>query len=159
MDRDRDTAGRARNARPRDATGRPLPADSEGVAPADEDVELAPEQALCEAQRLIDQGYAFHAHEVLEATWKAAREPDRDLWQGLAQLAVGLTHGQRANSTGAAALLRRGAERIAPYAEQAPHGLDVSGLGEHATQLADRIERDGLAALPAEALHVQFRPG
>ena len=34
-------------------------------------------------------GRPFHAHEVLEASWKAAPPAERDLWQGLAQLAVG----------------------------------------------------------------------
>ena len=40
-------------------------------------------------------GRPFHAHEVLEAFWKAAPPAERDFWQGLAQLAVGLTHARR----------------------------------------------------------------
>ncbi len=35
---------------------------------------------------------AFHAHEVLEDAWKTGPEAQRELWRGLAQLAVGLTH-------------------------------------------------------------------
>jgi hypothetical protein len=93
-----------------------------------------------EAQRLLDQGLPFHAHEVLEATWKAAPEPERDLWQGLAQLAVGLTHARRENRAGAATLLRRGADRIAAYADQPPYGIDVSGLLDWARSLAGRLD-------------------
>lgn len=75
---------------------------------------------------------AFHAHEVLEAAWKAGPEDERPLWQGLAQLAVGITHIQRGNTTGALALLRRGAENIP---QVAGYGVDVSGLRAHADGL------------------------
>ena len=57
-------------------------------------------------------GLPFHAHEVLEASWKAAPEAERELWQGLAQLAVGLTHVLRGNPTGATTLLQRARRRI-----------------------------------------------
>jgi hypothetical protein len=127
-DRDRDTAGRARNARPRDALGRPLPYGTEGEERAPEGVVRAPGAALAEAQQLLDAGRPFHAHEVLEDAWKSAPEEERQLWRGLAQLAVGLTHAARGNTRGAATLLERGAENIAPYAERPPHGVDVAGL-------------------------------
>ncbi|WP_261993079.1 DUF309 domain-containing protein, partial [Streptomyces sp. adm13(2018)] len=42
--------------------------------------------------RLLDAGMPFHAHEVFEDAWKSGPASERDLWQGLAQLAVGLTH-------------------------------------------------------------------
>ena len=126
--RDRDADGRARNARPRDALGRPLPHGAEGVERAPEGVPRTPEQALAEAQQLLDAGRPFHAHEVLEDAWKTAPEPERQLWRGLAQLAVGLTHAGRGNTRGAARLLERGAGNVAPYAEAPPHGLDVAGL-------------------------------
>jgi hypothetical protein len=143
--RDRNEEGRPQNARPRDEAGRPLPKGaSGGVERAPEDVALPPAETITEAQRLLDGGFPFHAHEVLEAAWKGAEQPERDLWQGLAQLAVGLTHAQRGNAKGAASLLRRGAERIEPYAPRSPYGLDVAGLSVHATGLADRIEADGL---------------
>jgi hypothetical protein len=134
--RDRDPAGRARNARPRDGLGRPLPHGAEGVERVPDDVVLPPHQSLAEAQRLIDGGRPFHAHEVLEGTWKAAPAAERDLWQGLAQLAVGLTHRARGNSTGATTLLLRGARRIGPYAGAPPYGIDVTGLVAAAETLA-----------------------
>lgn len=136
-DRDRDPAGRARSNRPRDGLGRPLPHDAQGVERVPEDLLLAPRESLDEAQRLLDAGRPFHAHEVLEASWKAAPAPERDLWQGLAQIAVGLTHRERGNATGAATLLRRGADRIAPYAEHPPYGVQVAELVALAHALAD----------------------
>jgi hypothetical protein len=136
--RDRDAEGRARNARPRDALGRPLPYGAVGEERAPEGVVRPPEQALDEAQALLDAGRPFHAHEVLEDAWKSAPEEERELWRGLAQLAVGLTHALRGNATGAATLLDRGAGNIAAYAAAPPYGIDVDGLirwarsGDHA---------------------------
>ncbi len=141
--RDRDPAGRARNARPRDGLGRPLPHDAEGVERVPDDLVLPPDESLVEAQRLIDVGRPFHAHEVLEGTWKAAPTAERDLWQGLAQLAVGLTHRARGNPTGASTLLQRGAARIEAYAGAPPYGIDVEGLLAAARSLAEDPLVDG----------------
>ncbi|QFZ22390.1 DUF309 domain-containing protein [Saccharothrix syringae] len=126
--RDRDEQGRARNARPRDGLGRPLPHGAPGVERQPEGVPRTPAEALAEAQRLLDVGRPFHAHEVLEDAWKAAPGPERELWRGLAQLAVGLTHAARGNPAGASALLGRGARNIAPFRDDPPHGVDVAGL-------------------------------
>ena len=68
--RDRDESGTARNARPRDALGRPLPRGSQGVPRIPDDLDLPPEESLRYAQDLLDRGLAFNAHEVLEAAWK-----------------------------------------------------------------------------------------
>ncbi|HKS44681.1 MAG TPA: DUF309 domain-containing protein [Amycolatopsis sp.] len=127
-DRDRDEQGRARNARPRDGLGRPLPYGAPGVSRQPEGVVRTPEETLAEAQRLLDEGKPFHAHEVFEDAWKSTEGPERTLWKGLAQLAVGLTHAARGNEKGAQALLARGADAIEPYAGAAPHGIDVAGL-------------------------------
>ena len=135
-DRDRDAEGRARNARPRDALGRPLPYGAEGEERAPEGVVREPAQALAEAQELLDAGRPFHAHEVLEDAWKSAPQPERQLWRGLAQLAVGLTHAARGNHRGAATLLERGAGNIIPYTADPPHGIDVAGLTAWAHALA-----------------------
>lgn len=155
--RDRDPRGRARNARPRDATGRPLAHGAPGVDRVPEDLVLAPVEALAEAQRLLDEGLPFQAHEVLEGAWKAATGPERTLWQGLAQLAVGLTHAQRQNATGAVALLERGVERIGAFAAEPPHGLDVAGLSARATALAARIRATGLTSVTPADLRPQLR--
>lgn len=136
--RDRDPAGRARNDRPRDGLGRPLARGADGgVERVPDDLLLPPPAALEEAQRLLDSGRPFHAHEVLEASWKAAPAAERDLWQGLAQIAVGLTHRERGNATGAATLLRRGAGRIAPYADDPPYDVQVAALVATAHALAE----------------------
>ncbi|MCA0145022.1 DUF309 domain-containing protein [Blastococcus sp. LR1] len=135
-DRDRDVEGRARNARPRDALGRPLPHGTVGEERAPEGVVREPAVALAEAQALLDAGRPFHAHEVLEDAWKSAPADERQLWRGLAQLAVGLTHAARGNDPGATTLLERGAGNVGPYADRRPHGVDVPGLVIWAQRLA-----------------------
>jgi hypothetical protein len=156
-DRDRDDTGRARNARPRDELGRPLPRDGAGGPPLPDEPALGPDAALATAQQLIDAGRAFRAHEVLEASWKAAPSGERQFWQGLAQIAVGLTHAQRGNARGSVALLRRGGQRVAGYAGRAPHGVPAAQVGRTAADLADRIERDGLPGLAPADLRVTLR--
>lgn len=141
MDRDRDDEGRARNARPRDELGRPLPPGSTGVERIPEDLDLPPEKSLEWAQDLLDRGRAFHAHEVLEAAWKSCPTHERELWQGLAQLAVGITHVQRGNSKGAVALLHRAADRIGHDDGPAPHGIDTAGLIAYAHELIAELRR------------------
>ena len=168
MTRDRDPAGRPRNARPRDGLGRPLDrADGPGSG-ADripDDLVITGAEAAALADRLLRDGRPFHAHEVLEAAWKSGPASERDLWQGLAQIAVGLTHARRGNARGAVALLSRGAERVRGYQDAAgspggagsqravgrpasPFGMNVDAFLAAADDLAARIERDGLDAIP-----------
>jgi hypothetical protein len=197
MSRDRDPSGRPRNTRLRDALGRPLPRSAQaraardgdarpeaGLPPAPEGLrvpeglvfpdDLPPAETVRVADWLLRVGRPFHAHEVLEAAWKSGPAQERDLWQGLAQIAVGITHAHRGNGRGAVTLLRRGAERVRGYAsrahgEMAAHGdeshargdtldlygIDVTGVLRAAEALTDRIERDGPDHLPLELL----RPG
>ncbi|GGK00512.1 hypothetical protein GCM10011583_34950 [Streptomyces camponoticapitis] len=146
--RDRDVEGRARSARPRDGLGRPLPYGAPGVERGPEGVVRAPGETVREAQRLLDAGMPFHAHEVFEDAWKSGPDEEEALWRGMAQLAVGLTHAARGNPTGGARLLLRGAERISGYG--APYGIDVPGMTAWARELAERVG-DGPVDPAAEA--------
>ncbi len=154
--RDRDAAGRPRNARPRDALGRPLGRGAAGVPALPEGIRPDPARALALAQELIDAGRPFHAHEVLEAAWKASAPPERALWRGLAQIAVGLTHALRGNERGAVALLRRGAESAGAAARARPDLLDARRAARAAARLADRIADSGLACVPAAQLRLRL---
>jgi uncharacterized protein len=154
--RDRDSAGRARNARPRDALGRPLPRGAAGDERIPDEQVLPPAEAVRLAQDLLDSGRPFHAHEVLEASWKAAPAAERDLWQGLAQIAVGLTHARRGNARGAVTLLRRGKQRVSGYAGSQPYAIDVAVVCRTAGELAGLIESDGLAAIDTSRLTVRL---
>lgn len=138
-ERDRDETGRPRNTRPRDALGRPLPPGTEGVPRIPDDLELPPTDSLVYAQELLNRGLAFNAHEVLEAAWKNGPAEERPLWQGLAQLAVGITHLQRGNLDGAVTLLRRGSDHLRGASHPVPYSVDVDGLIDWATTLIDDL--------------------
>jgi predicted metal-dependent hydrolase len=138
--RDRDAGGKARNARPRDAYGRPLTHGAQGEPTMPDDLDLAPADALEQAQRLLDADRPFHAHEVLESVWKAAPDEERELWRGLAQVAVGLTHVRRGNARGARALLTRAADRLEPFANAQPHGLDLNTLVREVRAIIGRLD-------------------
>lgn len=118
--------------RERDRLGRPLPPGVPGVPGPQARADRTPDETLTEAQRWLDRGQPFAAHEVFEDAWKARPANERALWQGLAQLAVGLTHALRGNAAGAAALLARGATNLAPYQAAPPYGIDVDALLEWA---------------------------
>jgi hypothetical protein len=176
LSRDRDPAGKPRNARPRDALGRPLPRAQAGLATIPDGLVLAGPDAARLADELLRAGRPFHAHEVLEASWKSAPPDERDLWQGLAQIAVGLTHAHRGNARGSVTLLRRGADRVRAYLDAAgpsgvgaaepsgegtgessgvrgrPYGIDIATVLVACDDLAARIERRGLADIPAADL-------
>jgi len=127
---------------------------------------LAGPEAARLAGQLLRDGRPFHAHEVFEASWKSGPSRERDLWQGLAQIAVGLTHAHRGNARGAVTLIRRGARRIRAYCEQAerptegegrePYGMDLTAILAASDDLAARIERQGLASIPAADLRPEL---
>jgi len=127
-----------------------LPPGSAGIPRIPDDLELAPAETLAHAQELLDRGLAFNAHEVLEAAWKHGPTDERMLWQGLTQLAVGITHVQRGNAKGAVSLLRKASIRLARDARLAPYGVDVAGLVDFADALIDHLKagRD----IPSERL-------
>jgi uncharacterized protein len=166
VERPRDEAGRARNPRPRDSFGRPLPLGSPGIRRIPDDLNLPPQQTLSYAQQLLDEGFAFNAHEVLEAAWKNGPFAERMLWQGLAQYAVALTHIQRGNPKGARTLLTRAVTRLTTYQPDdsgetdvaVPYGIDRPGLIAHAESLL--AELDSATPIAADRLkpRLQGRP-
>ena len=130
-ERDRDSQGRARQARPRDRLGRPLPYGDAGVESVPEEP-LPPLETISYAHELVAEGRPFSAHEVYEARWKAGPAAERELWQGLAQLCVGITHAERGNQIGALRLIGRARRRLETYATtNGPvYGLDLNHIIE-----------------------------
>ncbi len=144
--RDRDESGRPRNSRPRDGLGRPLPRWVEGVTRVPDELDLSVDEAIDVAMEYLAAARPFHAHEVFEYLWKTGPADERELWQGLAQLGVGLTHGLRGNPAGSVTLLRRGAARLRDY-EGDTHGIDVPNVVVFANTLAHYIDAHGVDEL------------
>jgi hypothetical protein len=112
-----------------------LPYGAVGVDGQPPDVSRTATESLIEAYRLLADGRPFHAHEVLEDAWKSGPDAERELWRGLAQLAVGITHAARGNAIGSVRLIERGASNISAYLAAPPHGLDLAAVlrwSEHA---------------------------
>ena len=107
--RDRNQDGAPEQARPRDSLGRPLPYGRSGAPPLPDPLPTDPEMAVGLAQQLLDRELPFQAHEVLVELWKSCPEAVRIGWQGLAQLAVAITHDSRGNRRGAQLLLNKAA--------------------------------------------------
>ena len=102
-----------------------------GVEPIDE-TPREPEETLALARELLDAGRPFAAHEALEVRWKSGPVGERELWQGLAQLCVGLTHHARGNTVGAARLVERAAGHLDDYARGGgpTYGVDLGAVQE-----------------------------
>jgi hypothetical protein len=124
------------NNRERDALGRPLPPGATGLPGPTSRADRTSDETLTEAQRWLDDGRPFAAHEIFEDAWKSCPPTERRLWQGLAQAAVALTHALRGNPTGALAVLGRAREHLAPFETNPPYGIDIAAL----LAWADRIQ-------------------
>ena len=108
-----------------------MPYGSEGVEPVSEEP-LPPTATISYAHQLLIKGRPFSAHEVYEARWKAGPASERELWQGLAQLCVGITHAERGNRIGALRLVGRARRRLETYATAGgpAYGLDLDHIIE-----------------------------
>jgi len=139
--RDRDVAGRPKNARPRDELGRPLPRGAEN-AMVEEELPEDPDRLLDIGIEHFNARRFFQAHETWETAWHPSPDDEREFWQGMTQVAVGFTHYQRGNPTGSVTLLQRGARKIAAYGD-VYKGVQVAALADAARKAAAAIERAG----------------
>ncbi|MGI9017800.1 MAG: DUF309 domain-containing protein [Euzebya sp.] len=165
-DRDRNAQGRPENARPRDRFGAPLPrdaADELGERVEPDDICTSVAQAVETAAELFGQQRFFEAHEFFEWAWKGpvTNDADRVFFKGMAQLAVGYTHTQRGNETGARSLLQRGIDHIRPFGPR--HlGVDVQravSQAESFLKVLDDHEASPDLTFPAFPADVTRRPG
>ena len=114
---------------------------------------MSPTEALGAANQALADARPFAAHEILEEMWKQRPAGERNFWRGLTQFAVALTHLQRDNEKGAAALFERAADLLQKAGTH--HGVDGATLGAQATELA-AATRDQAARLRASAAEVRF---
>ena len=91
---------------------------------------------------LFNQREFFACHEVLESLWLKEPEPERQLTQGLIQIAVAYYHSLKGNQRGALKLMRRGRERLKLFLPES-RGLLLS-------EFLSAVEQD-LSAIAAGA--------
>jgi len=158
-ERDRDGSGRPEQARPRDALGRPLPYGATGVPPLPEPLPREPAAAVALAQSLLDRGRPFQAHEVLEEMWHTCPTEQRDGWQGLAQLAVAITHDGRGNRHGTQRLLQRATSRLVAGGAALPPPVDSAAILDWLSQArACAVQGEPLPAGPVIVGPVPTKP-
>ena len=86
---------------------------------------------LHEGARLFNAGQFFESHEVWESLWHDVAGRERELLQGLIQLAAAYHHLQHQNLTGAAYLYERSRARLAGWGASW-HGLALGELLQQA---------------------------
>lgn len=80
-----------------------------------------PEQFVNAIER-FNAGEYFECHEILELLWKASSvNMQKQFYQGILQIAVGLYHLHRHNYIGARNLLQRGLEKLTLVTSQSPY--------------------------------------
>lgn len=102
-------------------------------------------QAVADWAELLNRGEYFAAHEVLEAPWLRAAEPEKSFLKGLIHVAVALLHYQRSNGHGARVKYASAVRYLSGVRPTEP-GVDVDGL----IAQMDRFFAE-LAALPAKS--------
>ena len=89
---------------------------------------------LHEGARLFNAGRYFESHEVWESLWHDVIGPEREMLQGLIQLAAGYHHLMQGNQVGAQYLIARARIHVAPWL--------ASHAGWHVQQALDRAIED-----------------
>ena len=75
----------------------------------------------------FNTGQFYACHDTLEALWIEAIDPEKNLYQGILQIAVGLYHLSNTNLRGAMILLGEGTNRLRRYPDN-ECGIDVEKL-------------------------------
>jgi hypothetical protein len=98
--------------------------------------------ALDQAADLFDAGLYFEVHELLEPYWMRAEGREREILQGLIQVAAGFHHLANGNLKGARSLLDEGSAKLLGRALE---GLAVGPFALAVRERLDAIVRNGEA--------------
>jgi len=76
----------------------------------------------------FNAGQFYACHDTLEALWIEATEPEKTLYQGILQVAVGLYHLENGNLRGAMILLGEGTNRLRRFPDDNNYGINLRQL-------------------------------
>ncbi|MGB2925873.1 MAG: DUF309 domain-containing protein [Limnothrix sp.] len=111
-----------------------------------------PDEFFVGVQQLND-GEFYRCHDILEALWFEAMEPEKSLYQGILQIAVGCYHLGNQNLRGATILVGEGLQRLRNNEEQDYAGFDVTDFvvqGEKLLLTLQLLEPEKVATVAAE---------
>jgi hypothetical protein len=90
----------------------------------------------------FNQGKYYACHDTLEALWIEALTAEKNFYQGILQIAVGLYHLGNQNWRGAVILMGEGLNRLRKYQPEYG-GIDVERLVEDSADLLTQIQTLG----------------
>jgi uncharacterized protein len=90
----------------------------------------------------FNQGEFYACHDTLEAIWIPALEPEKQLYQGIIQIAVALYHLSNGNWRGTVILMGEGLNRLRHYPDD-HEGLDLGELRSTIATLLEVIQNLG----------------
>jgi len=93
-------------------------------------------QTLDRAAELFNTGLYFEVHELLEPYWMRAQAEEREVLQGLIQVAAGLHHLKSGNHKGARSLLAQGLLKLSGRTLE---GRPVGEFASDIRQILDTI--------------------
>ncbi len=97
---------------------------------------------FAEAIDQFNSGDYYACHDTLEAIWNNSWQSDRDFYQGILQIAVGLYHLNSQNWHGAAILLGEGTSRLPAYLPEY-QSVDVENLLEDSLHILRTVQIKG----------------
>ncbi|MGH7804223.1 MAG: DUF309 domain-containing protein [Candidatus Binatia bacterium] len=89
--------------------------------------EVPVDRVVAVAGLLFGERLFFEVHEILEPPWREAQGDDREILQGLIQVAVGFHHHEEDNLRGAISLLADGNAKLFAHLPEA-YGVDLAAL-------------------------------
>jgi predicted metal-dependent hydrolase len=92
---------------------------------------------------LFNSGQFYACHDILEALWIEAIEPEKTFYQGILQIAVGLYHLGNRNWRGAMILLGEGSNRLRRYPDSFG-GINVEDLLSDSVTLLKTLQKANL---------------
>jgi hypothetical protein len=105
-------------------------------------MEIIPKE-FWEGVELFNSGQFYACHDILEALWIEASEPEKTFYQGVLQIAVALYHLGNSNIRGAMILLGEGSNRLRRY-PSIYSGIDVDELLDQSVTLLTALQKDQL---------------
>lgn len=108
-----------------------------------------------QAEALFNAHLFFEVHEILEPLWLAAEGDERELLQGLIQVAVGFHHAENDNRRGALSLLSEGNAKLFRHLPEA-FDLDLETLVKDVEAFATAL-RHGETRIPPKLRHIDGR--
>ena len=109
-----------------------------------------PESFFDGIQQLNDQDF-YPCHDTLEALWFEALEPEKSLYQGILQIAVGCYHLGNHNLRGATILVGEGLRRLRDSNEDEYAGFDLKDFIVQGEAFLTRLQHLDPADVPSVA--------